>query len=308
MDTLVKLWEQPIAEEIYMLIGWHQWADAGSISSGLPQYLIQATEARQIGEILSDGFYLFQLPGAHHFLRPEIKLEEGYRLSLEKPQNVLYYTGDEQRGLVIFLGEEPHLNVDRYAEAVLSAAEALGVKRIIAVGGVYGAMPYDQEREVSCVYSLRSMKEELSRYAVRFSNYEGGATIGSYLVDSAEHRGLEFATFYAFVPSYDFAEFSNVVQVLRIENDYTAWYELLRRFNHMFGLNIDLTELRQHSEELQESMDSQIEELDHKMPELQLRSYMAKIAEDFVARPFTPPLGDMWEKALGNLLKDIDEE
>ena len=71
MDKQVELWEKPKAEEIYMILGWRQWADAGGISSELPQYLIEKTGARKIGEIRADGFYLFQIPGTHHFLRPE---------------------------------------------------------------------------------------------------------------------------------------------------------------------------------------------------------------------------------------------
>ena len=65
MSDAVEIWETPKAREIYMLAGWRQWADAGSISSGLPQYLIQQTGARHIGSIRSDGFYLFQFPGTH---------------------------------------------------------------------------------------------------------------------------------------------------------------------------------------------------------------------------------------------------
>ena len=57
-------------------------------------------------------------------------------------------------GLVIFLGEEPHLNVFRYAELFFDAVETLGVKRVIGLGGVYGALPFDKDRDISCVYSL----------------------------------------------------------------------------------------------------------------------------------------------------------
>ena len=35
MDERVYLWETPTASEMIMVAGWHQWADAGSISSGL---------------------------------------------------------------------------------------------------------------------------------------------------------------------------------------------------------------------------------------------------------------------------------
>ena len=305
-DELVTLWETPQAKEITMIAGWHQWADAGAISSGLPLYLIHKLEARKIGEIKDDGFYLFQLPGAHHFLRPEVHLEEGYRKSLTKPTNEIYYTGDDEKGLVIFLGEEPHMRADRYAEALLETAKTLGVKRIAALGGVYGAIPYDQDREISCAYSLPDMRDELSRYAVRFSNYEGGATIGTYFVDAAEQHNIEFFVFYAFVPAYNFSDISEMVQAISIEHDFKAWYDVMRRLNHMFGLDLDLSELEEQSYELMVSMDAKIDELDEQMPELDVRAYMSDVADEFDARPFVPPLSDVWGKALDNLFGDSD--
>lgn len=306
MEELVKLWEKPSADEIYMIAGWEQWADAGSISSGLPEYLINLTDARKIGEIDPDGFYLFQIPGTHHFLRPEIKLEEGYRQELRSPTNELFYAEDDGKGLVIFMGTEPHMYADRYAEAFLSAVQDLHVKRVAAVGGVFGAMPYDMERDVSCVYSLPQMKDELEKYAVRFSNYEGGTTIGTYIVDRAEHRDVEFCVFYAFVPAYDFAEISTQVQGMRVENDFKAWCELMRRFKHMFGLRIDLSDLERKSEELVSSMEAKIEELARKVPQLDLREYLERLTSDFTENPFTPPLSDVWERGLRDLFADDD--
>ncbi len=307
-DDYLTLWEIPKAKEIFMIAGWHQWADAGAISSGLPLYLIQKTNARKIGEIRDDGFYLFQLPGTHHFLRPEIKLEEGHRKSLKKPTNEFYYVGNDERGLVIFLGEEPHMRMDRYADALFSAVQALGVKRVGAVGGVYGATPYDQDREVSCVYSLPAMKDELSRYAVRFSDYEGGATIGTYLVDEAERRDVEFFVFYAFVPAYNFGDVSEMVQGLSIEHDFKAWYDVMRRLNHMAELEIDLSELEEQSYDLMVSMDAKIDELGEQMPDLDVRAYLEEVSDEYNAKPFVPPLSDVWGKAIGNLLDDRSDE
>ena len=306
MDELVRILEKPTATEIHMLAGWQQWADAGSISSGLPQYLIDKLGAHKIAEIDADAFYLFQLPGTHHFLRPEIKLEEGYRVMLSRPKNEFYYAGNESKGLVIFLGEEPHLNVDRYAKAFFKVVKALGIKRIAAVGGVYAAMPYDKDREVSCIYSLPEMKAELTEYAVKFSNYAGGATIGSYLVDKAEQVNVPFLIFYAFVPTYDFSQLAERLEGIRIEQDIRAWYELMRRFNHMFNLGIDLSDLRDQSEELTASMDAQIDELARSKPQLKVKEYLAKLTEDFKEIPFMP-LDEMWERELGDLFKNLEE-
>lgn len=289
-----------------MIAGWNQWADAGSISSGLPLYLIQKLNAKKIGEITDDGFYLFQLPGAHHFLRPEIHLKDGYRQSLDKPKNELFYIENNGKGLVIFLGEEPHLKVDRYVTAFLDAVKNLGVKRVAAVGGVYGAMPYDKDRQISCVYSIQDMKDELTRYAVRFSNYEGGTTIGPYIVDAAERVQQEFLVFYAFVPAYNFSELSKMVQAISIEHDFKAWYDIMRRFNHMFDMDIDLTELEHQSYELMLSMDAKIDEVEERLPQLEVKEYLAQVAEEFEDKPFVA-LSDVWGKALGNMFDDAPD-
>jgi hypothetical protein len=147
------------------------------------------------------------------------------------------------------------------------------------------------------------MREELDNYAVRFSNYEGGTTIGTYLVDQAEHRDVEFVVFYAFVPAYDFSQLSKLVQGMRIENDFKAWYDLVQRFNYMFGLGIDLSELERQSDELLTSVDSKIDELDKKLPELNVREYLEQVADDFTETSFMP-LDDVWKRALGDLFED----
>jgi len=300
MRDAFDLWEIPRAKEKYMLAGWHQWADAGSISSGLPQYLIEKLSAQRIGELDSDDYYLFQIPGTHHFLRPQIKLEEGYRQAMSTRNNEFYYSGDDEKGLVIFLGEEPHMRAERYANAFFDVVQALGVKRVVAVGGVYGAVPYDKDREVSCIYSIKELQDELTRYAVRFSDYEGGATICAYLADQAEQRGIEFVVFYGFVPAYDFSQISETVHGFSIENDFKAWYDLLKRVNHMFNLTLDLTELEGESERLFNSIETEIDRLEGETPDLNIREYIESLSEDFTEKRFIP-LGDMWTRGLRDL-------
>ncbi|MEM7343571.1 MAG: PAC2 family protein, partial [Chloroflexota bacterium] len=138
---------------------------------------------------------------------------------------------------------------------------------------------------------------------VRFSNYEGGATIGAYLLDKAEKEAIEYFVFYAFVPAYDFSHLSARHQGLRIEDDYKAWSDLLERFNHMFGLNIDLSELEEHSQELMDTMAAKFKELEEEAPELKIKEFLAELAQEFTERTFMP-LDDVWERELGDLFDD----
>lgn len=305
MDERVHLWETPAAKEKVMIAGWHQWADAGSISSGLPAYLIQKLEARKIGEISRDQFFLFQMPGAHHLLRPEVHTKEGVVQEMRVIKSELHYAEFGDKGLVIFLGEEPHVNEEEYAEAFLDITEALEVKRVMAVGGVYGAMPFNKDRDISCVFSMEGMRKEMEEYAVRFSNYEGGTTIGSYLAYHAGQRNVEYICFHGFVPAYDFGQVMLPAQSVRIEDDVKAWYDILRRADFMFHLGMDLSELRIQSDELTTSMEEQMEELARQAPQLDVHAYMQKLEEEFTENPFMP-LDDVWERELGDLLDDLE--
>jgi len=304
MNDLFDLWEEPSTAK-FVIAGWYQWADAGEVSSGLPQYLIELTEARQIGEIDPQGYYLFQFPGTHDLLRPIVTLSEGYRIALEERTNAFYVSGDEGPSFFIFIGDEPHMNVEKYSEAFLDAVEALGVERVAIVAGVNGPMPYDKDREVSCVYSLPRMKDEMENYAVRLSDYDGGATIGVYLADRAEERGMELVTLYAMVPAYDFSQASSTVQRISAEEDYKAWYDLMKRLDYMFGLDLDLSDLEGKSEELIAAWELRIDQLKRKMPGV-VGPYLEKVNADFLEQPFDP-LGQAWEDALGDLFDDAGE-
>jgi proteasome assembly chaperone (PAC2) family protein len=303
MDRLLDIWEKPEPGQ-YLIAGWHQWADAGSASSGLPQYLIEHTQARMIGEIRSGSFYLFQVPGTHHLLRPIVSLQEGYRQDMEESKNEFYCTAHDGKSFMIFLGEEPHRNEAEYANAFFDAVEELGVKRVAAVAGVYGAVPYDRDRNVSCVYSLPHMKDELSKYAVKFSDYEGGATISMYLADQAEYRNIEFLRFCAYVPSYDLSNATLPVQAIAIGHDFKTWYDLMVRLKHMFGLDLDLSDLQARSEQLISEWDNKIDQVAEAMPQLNVRAYLDEIAEGFTEMSFVP-LSDVWEDELRDLLGDL---
>jgi proteasome assembly chaperone (PAC2) family protein len=302
-----EFWKKPETEELYMLCGFRQWADAGSVSSGMPQYLVKQTHATPIGRLRSDGFYLFQVPGTHDLMRPVVRYQEGYPEALDTQHNDFYYTGDQQHGLVIFQGDEPHMDVERYVASLLEAAQMLGVKRIVGVGGVYGELPYDKERTISCTYSLRRMREELANLGVTFSDYNGGASIDSVIAKRAGEREMEFMAMYAFVPAYDFSLVSQSGNTIRIENDYNAWLGIMRRVNYMMRLGFDLLDLENKSQHLINLVRTKVDELETAAPQLGVREYLRKLSEEYHEITFNP-LDPLWDEELKRLLNKLDEE
>jgi proteasome assembly chaperone (PAC2) family protein len=304
MDALIELWETPPAHATALIAGWRQWADGGAVSSELPKYLIEQTHARHIGVLNSDPFYIFQVPGTHALFRPEIKLQDGYRTELREKRNDIYWAENDGRPFVIFLGDEPQLNIARYAQAFFDLAQTLHARRVVALGGVYGHAPHDKDREITCTYSLQRMKDELNEYAVTFSNYEGGVSIGSYLLDRAEKVGIEYVVLYAVVPMFDLTPLSPLLQTLLIEQDHKAWYDVMRRINHLLQLHLDLSDLERASRQLIASFDAKIDDLERALPQVNIRAHLNKLTEGFVEPSFSP-LDEVWKKGLGDLFKDL---
>lgn len=305
MQSALELRETPQAENVVMLLGFRQWADAGSISSALPRYLLERTKSRKIGQIKNDGFYLFQFPGTHDLVRPIVKFENGFPIQLDLPKNEFYYGTVGETGVLYFIGDEPHMDVERYANAILDAAKALNVKRIIGFGGVYAEVPYNKERSISVAYSKKSLKDELGKLSVMFSNYHGGASIGSVLTKMAGERDVDYIGLYAFVPTYDLTRFASLENAIRLENDFMAWHGVMRRVNYLLKTQFDLSDLEKRSENLINILDDKVTELQSRTSSAVL-DYFDQLAANFEETVFEP-LDDLWEQELGRLLDEGDD-
>ena len=261
-DELLTLQEKPDGQ--YMIAGWKpQWFDGGEISSGLPQCLIDKLGARKIGEMgrgVSMMCYPFQIPGTHDAFRPGSSFKDGLPSREMYRENSFYDAGN---GLIIFLGEEPWLRIDIYAEAFFGAAKELGVKRTAAVEGYNGPAPPDMERSVNCSLSMPHMREELEKYGVKFSNYgsEGrsGPTIAMALITLAHYNypDLEMFRLGSMAPMYSFLTSKN--EPVGIEKGHRSFYDIMRRLKDLLKFDVDLTEFKQkadaESSRLQETLD-----------------------------------------------------
>jgi hypothetical protein len=94
-------------------------------------------------------------------------------------------------------------------------------------------------------------------------------------------------------------------QSLRIDTDHRAWWELMRRLNYMFDLDLSLSDLRSQSDELTSSMHAKLDELASSAPQLKVQDTMRQIAEEFNETPFLP-LDDVWERELRDLFRESD--
>jgi predicted ATP-grasp superfamily ATP-dependent carboligase len=298
-DDLLVL-EKDIVEPgkaAYMIAGFNQWANAGNVSSGIPEYLIEKLQARKIGRIRKGDFYIFQLPISHYLFRPSVKYVEGYEEDYqEEPTNDFHYAEIDGKVLIIFIGTEPNQREDVYVNTLLDAAVELGVKRIVIPAGVGGEVPFDKERLVSCTYSLKHMQEELKTYAVTFSNYGRNATMGMVINHLCKGRAIEAVRLSARTPSYELQ--------LAISTDNRAIYDILRRVRYMLGIDLDLSDLERESKQQNAEFQDTVKRLCIDNPELepQITKYLEQIEKEFNEVRFNEPtkIPDIFLKEFDN--------
>lgn len=298
-DDLLVLEEKP-AGPSYMIAGFEQWANAGNVSSGLPEYLVQKLGARKIGHIEDDGFYLFQFPGTHFMLRPAVKYAEGSEeYYQERKRNDFHYAEIGGKGLVIFIGTEPHMREDIYANTLLDSARELEVEKIITPAGVAGEVPFEKERDISCIYSQPKMRGELESLAVRFSNYDKTATISMVINHYARKRGMEFARMCATTPAYRISARGSG-EPFTVEKDYKAMFDVLNRVRYMFEINLDLSDLKRESDKLISDLDSQLKDLSAR--DSRVSQYLERIRDNFEELNF-----EEYRRFKGKLGREIEE-
>ena len=310
-SELLTFQEKPPAK--YLIAGWRrQWSDGGDISSGLTRHLISKLEAKKIGEMspaLSTMCFPFQVAGTHDAFRPRVAFEEGLPSRPMAWENGFYNAGN---GLIIFRGEEPWFRMDLYGQAFFEAISELGVQQTVTVEGYNGPAPPDLERRVSCVYSKSDMKESLERHGLQFSSYGSrgrqGPTIGMALVNMAhfEHPEVEMFRLGAMSPMYPFTS-SNGQQV-GIATDHRAFYDIMRRLNSMFGLNLDLGELKSLGQAESDRLQQTLERISSSNTDA--KKIIDRARSEFSYLPYLEPvaLAPELDRTLQDILENMPDE
>ena len=121
----------------------------------------------------------------------------------------------------------------------------------------------------------------------------------------AGEQEIEYITFYAFIPTYDFSNIPNATNSIHIENDFMAWLGIMKRVNSLLKLNVDLSELEEKSQRLVKLITTKIKEIDEATPDFSVQDYINELNANFEELVFHP-MDDFWEEELGRLFGNID--
>lgn len=240
-----------------LLSPWIDVCDVGSVTLRLMETYLNA---QPLGELIRPGnFFDFTR------YRPVIHLVKGLR-EVEIPNSFIHYA-QRQRGndFIFFHLLEPHAHGEEYAESILKVLQKFKVKRYCLVGSMYDAVPHTRPLIVSGT-ALGSVEMELRKLGVQPSSYEGPTTIAILVSQQAQKYEIEVASMIVHLPQY-----------VRLEKDYTGVLSLTELLCTLYGLPIELQELRKKAQSQREEINLAVEK------EPQLKEAVQQLEEYYEA-------------------------
>ncbi len=259
-----------------LILSFSGWMDGGDVSIGTVRWIIDRTGSSAVAKIDPEPFYIFNFPGSMEtstLFRPHARIEAGIIRELDFPSNTFYCSPKDN--LLLFAGKEPNLLWKSFADCIFSFAAQAGVSMIYFVGSYAGAVPHTREPRILGSVSNENLKADLERYVAGFSDYEGPASFMTYLMSTANNRGLCMASLVEEVPAY--------VQGTNPKGITTA----IRKLAAILGLHVNLNELQTLADIWEKKLNDALQG----KPEL--LEYIHKLEENYDNEVFNTQMGDL---------------
>ena len=283
--------EVPELRSPVLVAAFAGWNDAASAATTALETVAVSLDAERVASIDPEEFYDFQVT------RPTIRMTEGQAREVDWPDNGIFATvaPAAERDLVLVAGIEPNLKWRTFAEAVIEAAERLGVEMVVTLGALLADVPHTRPVPIT---GLASDPDLVERLSLSRSNYEGPTGIVGILHDACRRRDLTSASLWAAVPHY----------VAAVPNPKAA-LALLRRLEGFTGIAIEASEL----EDAMDRFETQVDRAVAANPEIEelvrrLEAEQAEQAADAELPAGEMPSGDTIAQDFQRFLRQRSDE
>ncbi len=269
---------RPTLKSPYIVCGMNGWLNGGDVAVSGIEYLIRQFKAEKFAEIPTSPYHVYQIPGVQS-LRPMFKMEDGVITESHFPKNQFYYAANpaSDHDIILFLGTEPSLNWEEFAETVLTLAGDFGAYRLCTFGGILDRSPYTREPRVSCTCTSVEVKKEMEKYNVSFSSREGPASFNLMLLNACKEKGLDGVNLTVRAPYYP--EFN-----IAIDSSPKSVKAVLIRLSHLMGLETNFDEL----DKVISEMEGKLDFIRQQNP--QFNTYMEELEKNYAEMPYQEPL------------------
>lgn len=183
-----------------LVMGFHGWPNAGSVSSDTLYYLTQALRPKLAARLDEETFTNYTSD------RPIAQIEDGIIHELDAGVSELTYWKNShgEHDLLLFLGKEPSFRWNVYSTIFVDVIHRLRVRKVFTIGGVQDTVSHASTALITVVGSSNSVLEEMTQlgYGVRPSEYYGPVSIHSHLVKTFSEVGIDATSIWGHVPAY----------------------------------------------------------------------------------------------------------
>src|SRR5204862_4043621 len=213
------------------------WNDAASAATAALEAVAASLDSEVVARIDPEEFYDSQVN------RPTIRLVEGETRHIDWPANTLLSVRvpTAERDLVLLSGVEPNVRWRTFAEAIVGAAERLGVQMVVSLGALMADVAHTRAVPIT---GLASDPELVEQLGMSRSSYEGPTGIVGVVHDACRRQGMTSASLWAAVPHY----------VAAVPNPKAA-LALLRRLEGLTGIAVEASELEDATARFDEQVD-----------------------------------------------------
>jgi predicted ATP-grasp superfamily ATP-dependent carboligase len=223
-----------------LVVSFQGWNDAGNAASAALSYLSQDGERSRIAEIDPEPFFDFQ---SH---RPQISVHDGEVRFVRWPRNVFRHVDAPgvPGGLLLLEGEEPSMHWQTFCDAILHVADECAVSEVVLLGALLADVPHTRSSMINAISTDQDLIDGLG---FRHAEYEGPTGITGVVQHACARAGLKTVSLWAAVPHY----------VAATPNPPAA-LELVRAFESVTGIDIDLAELESSAERFREQVSAAV--------------------------------------------------
>lgn len=150
-----------------------------------------------------------------------------------------------------------------FADCIFAFCRQFNVKSVYLIGSVAGLVPHTRDPMLFCSVSDAQMKPRFEGYGIKFSDYEGPASITTYLTTRAKEHEVEVVSIVAAVPAY--VQGANPKCIVAVT----------RRIAGMLGVHIDLEDLQATADDFEKRLTEVVQE------EPELAENVTKLEQDY---------------------------
>ncbi len=241
MDPIRRL-DRPTLRRPKAVLAWEGWNDACDAASGATAFLLGQHELEPFAILEPEDFYDFQSS------RPKVEIGDGSTRHITWPATRFYAVElpDQDRDLVIVVGDEPNLRWKTYTRLVAQVLTDTDVEQALTLGAFLAQVAHTVPVPLVSVATDPGL---VAAQQLAMSDYEGPTGIAGVMLEAFKEIGMPALSIWAAVPHY-----------LAANPNPKAMLALLNQAATAFGISIDTTELARVAEEFQSRVDEAMAE------------------------------------------------